>query len=125
VNALAEADRTHQLPNEMISGRFSLTGVTASYVQQLPVIAEASGEARLQGDTFDITMDRGGVTLPSGGVIALRNGTMHATALLAPITPAEFHLEAASDVSSLLEYMRLEPINLVPDSGFDASRLRG
>jgi hypothetical protein len=125
VNALAVAQRNQMVPNEMISGRFSLAGVTAAYMRQLPVIADASGEARLQGDTFDLTMNEGEVTVPSGGKIALKNGTMHTTALLKPITPAQFRLEASSDVSSLLEFMRLDPINLAPATGFDASRLKG
>jgi Protein of unknown function/AsmA-like C-terminal region len=125
VNALAEADQKQFIPNEMISGRFSLADVTAAYMPQLPVITHASGEARLQGDTFDLTMHRGEVIIPSGGKIALKDGSMHATALLAPIPPAEFRLQASSDVSSLVEYMGLEPINLAPDTGFDVSKLKG
>jgi hypothetical protein len=124
-NAFAEAQSRQSLSKEMISGRFSLTGVTAAYMSKLPVIANASGEARIQGDVFDLAMEEGEVTVPSGSKIALKNGTMHATALLAPVTPAEFHLAATSDVSSLLEFMRLDPINLAPDAGFDASRLKG
>ena len=69
VNGLAEAMRQKVLPNETIDFRFSMADVTSTYFKSLPPLLGASGHARLQGDSFELTIESGKVVLPSNGTV--------------------------------------------------------
>lgn len=125
VNGLADGVKNKLIPNDAISARFGLEGITTTYFGGLPPIVEASGEGTLGGDTFSLRLDKGVVRTPSGKTVDLSKGTLKMTALLAPMTPAEIHLEGQGSVPTFIEYLDLDPLNLVTRSGGKARDLTG
>lgn len=125
VDALDNALKAQLIPNEAIAARFTLAGVSTKYFADLPPITDASGTATLKGDRFSIAMKRGLVTLPSGRTVGLKDSTMEVMGLLAPLTPAEFKIQAGADVAAAFEYMALPPLDLVRRSGLDPAKLKG
>jgi hypothetical protein len=125
VNALADGLKNKVLPNESIAVRFSLADVETSYFQDLPFITDASGEGRLKGNEFLLTLEQGKVTLPSGRAIALKNGRMTMTSLLAPITPAVIQVQGTSGVQAILEYMNLPALKLMSKNGVNIPKVDG
>ncbi|MGE3829608.1 MAG: DUF3971 domain-containing protein [Parvibaculaceae bacterium] len=125
VNALADGLRDKFIPNEAISARFGLADVQTSYFRDLPLITGASGEGHLKGNEFLLTLDQGKVILPSGREIALKNGRMTMTSLLAPITPAVIQVQGISGVAAVVEYMDLPALNLLSKSGVDLPKISG
>ncbi|QIG50750.1 hypothetical protein G5V57_25265 [Nordella sp. HKS 07] len=125
VDGLADGVQNKLIPNDAIAARFGLDGVTTTYFGGLPPITEASGEGTLGGDTFSLRLDKGVVRTPSGKKVDLSKGTLKMTALLAPMTPAEIHLEGEGSVPTFIEYLDLDPLNLVTKSGGKARDLTG
>lgn len=125
VNALADGLANKLIPNDAISARFGLEDVTTTYFGGLPPISKASGEGTLGGDTFALRLDKGMVQVPSGKTVDLSKGTLKMTELLAPMTPADIHLEGRGAVPAFIEYLDLDPLNLVSKSGGKARGLTG
>ncbi|MGE0005917.1 MAG: DUF3971 domain-containing protein [Parvibaculaceae bacterium] len=125
VDALAQGLAAKLIPNDAVSARFGLEGVTTTYFGGLPPISEASGEGTLGGDTFALRLDKGKVKVPSGRTVDLGKGTLRMTSLLAPMTPADIHLECKGDIPAFLEYLDLDPLNLVSKSGGKARAMTG
>jgi hypothetical protein len=125
VDALADGLEKRLIADEAVSARFGLEGVTTTYFGGLPPISEASGEGTLGGDTFTLRLDKGKVKVPSGKTVDLAKGTLKMTSLLAPMTPANIHLEGKGDVPAFTEYLDLDPLNLVSKSGGKAKAMTG
>jgi len=125
VDALAQGLENKFIPDAAISARFGLEGVTTTYFGGLPPISEASGEGTLGGDTFALRLDKGKVKVPSGKTVDLAKGTLKMTSLLAPMTPVDIHLEGKGAVPALIEYLDLDPLNLVSKSGSKARAMTG
>jgi hypothetical protein len=125
VNTLADGLKNKLIPNEAVSARFGLQDVTTTYFGGLPPITEAWGEGTLQGDMFGLRLDKGVVRMPSGKTVDLAKGTLKMTSLLAPMTPADIHLEGKGGVPAFTEYLDLNPLNLVSKSGGKAKAMTG
>ncbi|MGE0240072.1 MAG: DUF3971 domain-containing protein, partial [Parvibaculaceae bacterium] len=125
VDALARGLENKLIPNDAVSARFGLEDVTTTYFGGLPPISEAAGEGTLGGDTFALRLDKGEVKLPSGKTVDLSKGTLKMTSLLAPMTPADIHLDGKGDIPAFIEYLDLDPLNLVSKSGGKARALTG
>lgn len=125
VNALARAQRSHSLPPRSINLAFRMADVTTGYVKGLPPLSGASGEARLIDNDFSLSVDEAGITLESGKTGMLAKSTMVATDILAPETLATFDLDVRASAQALIEYLSLQPLNLIRHSGFDTSKLSG
>jgi hypothetical protein len=125
IDALAKGLENKLIANDAISARFGLEDVTTTYFGGLPPISEASGEGTLGGDTFALRLDKGKVTVPSGKTVDLSKGTLRMMSLLAPMTPAVVHLEGRGGVPAFIEYLDLDPLNLVSRSGSKAKGMTG
>jgi hypothetical protein len=122
---LARSKRDLRLPDGSIDIKFTLADVTTSYFKDLPIIEKAAGNAHLTADRFELTWRNGSLSLPSGTRVALTKGSMAATALLEPITPAVFQFSASGTARAVLEYIDLPALNLLKKSGLDINRLGG
>ena len=118
VNGLAEALRQKVLPNETIDFRFSMADVTSSYFKSLPPLLGAAGHARLQGDSFELTIESGKVVLPSNGTVQVSNTTFKAEKLLTNAVPAVFALNLSASAPDLLELAALPDLNLLKNANF-------
>jgi hypothetical protein len=122
---LARSKRDLRLPEGSIDIKFTLADVTTSYFKDLPLIEKAEGNAHLTADRLELNWQNGALSLPSGARLALTKGSMVATALLRPITPAEFRISASGGARAVLEYIDLPALNLLKKSGLDIDRLGG
>ena len=118
VNGLAAALRQKLLPNETIDFRFSMADVTSSYFKSLPPLLGASGHARLQGDSFELTVESGKVILPSNGTVQVSQTTFKAEKLLTNPVPAAFALNLSASASDLMELAGLPDLNLLRNANF-------
>jgi hypothetical protein len=125
VDGLAQGLDNKLIPDAAISARFGLENVSTTYFGGLPPISEGSGEGTLGGDTFALRLDKGKVKMPTGKTVDLTRGTLKMTSLLAPLTPADIHLEGEGDVPAFIEYLDLDPLNLVTKSGGKARAMTG
>lgn len=125
VNGLAEALRQKVLPNETIDFRFSLADVTSSYFKALPPLVGAAGHARLQGDSFELTIGSGKVVLPSNGTVQVSETTFKAEKLLTSAVPAVFALNLSANAPDLLELASLPDLNLLKNAKFIPPNIGG
>jgi hypothetical protein len=125
VDAMAFALRDKRLPDGSINLRFELANVTTSYFKDLPPLRNANGEAELRSNEFSVKVGNATLTLPSGREVTLAQGTMEATRILAPETPAVFTFNAKASAQTLLEYLDLPALSLITNAGVDSSRLGG
>jgi hypothetical protein len=111
-NGLAAAKANKILPNEAIDFRFTLQDVTSRYFKNLPLLTGASGNARLQGNVFDLTIDAGRVTVSNGGEVRVSDTTFKAENLLADPANATIVINISSGVPELLALAWEPDLNL-------------
>lgn len=118
-NGLAVARTNKVLPNEAIDFRFSLQDVTSRYFKNLPLLTNASGQARLQGNVFDLTIDSGTVTVSNGGKVRVSDTTFKAENLLADPADGTIVINVNAGVPELLALAWEPDLNLYKTaSGF-------
>ncbi len=124
-DSLARAQSEKMLPDKSIQLRFGMAGVTTSYFKDLPFLREAKGEARLEGNEFSLKVVEAQLTLPSGKDVTLTHGTMDASNILAPETPAVFTFDAQAPIQAVLEYLDQPALGVLKRTGIDSSKLGG
>jgi hypothetical protein len=122
---LARSKRDQRLPEGSIDMKMTLADVTTSYFKDLPNITKADGTAHLTADRFELNWTNGALNLPSGARATLPKGSMVATALLNPVTPATFQISASGSARAILEYIDLPALGLLKKSNLDINRLGG
>ena len=125
VNGLATALQQKLMPDESIDFQFSLEGVSSNYFKTLPTLNDASGTAHLRGDTFDLTIAKGSVVLPSRGVVQVRDTTFSATKLLLDEVPGIVKINLVASAPTLLELAMQPSLDLIKKAGFAAPALTG
>jgi hypothetical protein len=123
--AIAAAFRGVPLADRMIDVQFSLRDVETRYFAKLPPITGAKGSGRLQGDHFDLLLEDGEVTLPSGGKLAFLRGRLETPTLRAPVIPTKIHVEARGGAEHFLELLDQEPLNYAANADLDPRRIGG
>lgn len=124
-DAIARAFRGTPIPDQMIDLRFSLRDVETYYFAKLPPISGARGSGRLQGNRFDLVLEDGAITLPSGGKLAFLKGTLETPTLHARVIPAKIHVEAKGGAEHIVELLDQEPLNYASTAGFEPERMNG
>lgn len=122
---LARALRDEVIPDKHVNFSFTLAGVETRYYGHLPVITGAAGEGTLRGDSFDLSLERGRVTVPSGKEISFVSGQMHVGDLVTRGTRARVQVTTEGPAQGFLELINQKPLEFVSESGFDVSRLTG
>jgi hypothetical protein len=103
-NVLAQAQAAKQLPSNVVDVRFTMESVQSRYFKGLPILQQASGEARLKDDVFSLQIDKGFVLTDSGSRVTVDKGTFSATELLSGASPGTFSFDVSGPVPSLLDY---------------------
>lgn len=119
-NVLAKAQLDKRLPAGVVDVQFSVAGVQSKYFKSLPVLREATGQARLTDDKFELLITGGYALLPSGEKAMLASGQFNASDLLSQAVPGKFTFDIRGSVPALLEYASLPDLNL---TGTDANAL--
>ncbi len=103
-NVLANAQANKQLPSNVVDLQFNMAGVQSAYFKGLPVLQQASGNARLKDDVFTLTIDNGFVANESGAKVQVDKGTFSTTRLLSGAAPGTFSFDVSGGVPALLEF---------------------
>ncbi len=125
VNELARALAVKKMPNENIDFQFNLDNITSHYFKTLPPLTQGSGSAHLQGDSFMLNIASAKVTLPSSGVVQVKDTVFNASDLLAEEVPGIFTINLASSATNLLEFATQPSLDLLGKSGVTAPVMTG
>ena len=101
-NQMAEARDHKRNPDGSIDFRFALKDVTTHYFKSLPDLVGASGQAHLQDNTFELTIDKGTAKLLSGDEIHLNTATFTAKDIQQEELLGQFHLDLEAPISAML-----------------------
>ena len=118
---IADAFKGIPIPDEMIDLTFSLRDIETGYFAKLPPIRGATGSGRLRGNRFDLALQDGTVTLPSGGKLAFVKGTLETPTLHARVIPTNIAVDAKGGAREFVELLDEEPLrypsaaNIVPE----------
>jgi len=123
--AIADAFRGTPIPDRMIDVKFSLQDVETRYFAKLPAISGARGSGRLQGNRFDLMLEQGQVTLPSGGKLAFLKGTLETPTLHARVIPVKIKVEAKGGARHFVELLDHEPLNYTSSANIEPERMGG
>lgn len=123
--AIADAFRGTPIPDRMIDVKFSLQDVETRYFAKLPAISGARGSGRLQGNRFDLMLEQGQVTLPSGGKLAFLKGTLETPTLHARVIPVRIKVEAKGGARHFVELLDHEPLNYTSSANIEPERMGG
>lgn len=122
---IAAALQGQPIPDDRINFTFDLAGVDTRYFDDLPPIQGATGSGVLRGDSFDLQLDKGKVTVPSGTTVELVTGTMKVTHLMVDGTRAAFDLTVNGPAHGFMELIDLPPLQYLTKSGVKAGNLQG
>jgi Protein of unknown function/AsmA-like C-terminal region len=103
VDGLAAAKRDKLLPDDTVEFTFTMADVQSRYFKSLPALTDASGTAHLRGNTFDLRIDGGQVTLPSGAKVSAGGTSFHAENLLADPVPGKIQVNLAASAAAMME----------------------
>ena len=124
-DALARAQRDKLLPPEAVKLTFNMRDVNTRYFKSLPNLQGASGNAELRAGAFNLAIDKGYVTLPSGNRLGLAEGSFGASNLLSGEVPGTFRFDIQGGVPELLEFAALPDLNLIKDDLSKLPRIEG
>jgi Protein of unknown function/AsmA-like C-terminal region len=125
-NALAKAAQSLRNPNGSIDFSFALKNVTTHYFKDLPVVKNASGQAHLIDNDFEIKIAGGTSQLEGGEVIMLKNGLFLAPDILAVEVPGSFNFDLEAPVASMLAFAAQPNIKMIkPESLADFPDIKG
>jgi hypothetical protein len=124
-NIVAQAMKGKPIPNEQVDLRFSMDGFETRYFGDLPPVANARGKGRLQGNLFELTLDAGIITVPSGGIVALSNGRLETRDLTAQLSPGTIQVEASARANHVLELIDQNPLKYATRTGIEPDQMGG
>ncbi|MGH8678341.1 MAG: DUF3971 domain-containing protein, partial [Burkholderiales bacterium] len=122
---VAQAIRGKPIPNEQVDLQFVMSGFDTRYFGNLPPISNARGRGHLQGDRFELILDRGSIEVPSGGLVSVFNGRLETRALTALLSPATIRVEATASASHVLELLDQDPLNYATIGGVEPNQVGG
>ncbi len=125
-NALADAKINRRNPDGSVDFNFTLKNVTTHYFKNLPVVSDASGEARLIDNDFDLKIESGTSKLDSGEVISLKSGRFQANDLLTVEVPGTFDFDLEGPVASMLAFAAQPDVKIIkPEALADFPNVKG
>lgn len=122
---LADAKKNLYLPDQAIDFQFSMQDVSSRYFKNLPGLTNASGTARLQGNSFNLTIDKATVKAANGGLLSVRNTTFDASDLLAEPANARITINVGAAIPDLLSFAWEPDLNLFKTSSEILQRASG
>ena len=113
------------LSGDEVSGHFAVAGARFDVAGRIPPIRDAVGEIDFRGNDVDIALSSGVVYLPSGRMVAARDGmlTIRKANVAPTIGKLDMNVEGAADaVTELASY---EPIDAMRHIGMTAEEFSG
>lgn len=103
-NVLAQAQAEKNLPPGVVDLQFDMESVQSKYFKSLPVLQEASGQAHLKDNDFELIITGGRATLPSGEQAMLARGQFNANGIMSAAVPGKFAFDIKGSIPALVEY---------------------
>ncbi len=122
---LAAALRSNPIPNEMIKVSFAVADVKTRYFYDLPPIHSASGRGVISGNEFELWLDAGQVTLPSGDTLTLTSGRFFVPDLMREPTPGEIEVTVDGPAGAMLALIDEEPLRYAARADIEPDSLGG
>jgi hypothetical protein len=122
---IEQALNNQPLPADAVDLKFSASGVGLTYADNLPPVKNSTGKFHVSGTVFDFNFQSGSMSLPSGNVLKIRDGSMQITKLALPISPATLNIRLDGDVATFAEYANLPALGLLEGSNFDINSVTG
>ena len=108
------------LPNDAVEVTFDYADADVRFISTMTPLTEAAGSARLQGNRFDLTVDRGQV-----GAVAVSNGTVLLPRLSPKGATSVIRLEGRGAAQDVLRILEEEPIGLGERLPVDLATVEG
>ena len=124
-DSLAQSKKSNQLPSDAVTLSVNLKNVVTRYFKSLPLLEGASGKASLNKGVFDLAIDGGFASMPSGNKVALAAGSFRATDLLAEAVPGVFEFDLRAGISELMEFASLPDLKLFDRSKVNLPDIQG
>ncbi len=124
-DTVAQAMKGQPIPNEQVDLEFTLSNFDTRYFGALPPVINAEGRGRLQGDRFELLLDRGSIQVPSGGMLTVSNGRLETRSLTAQLSPGTIDVEASGSANHVLELLDQPPLNYAAAGGMDPQKMGG
>lgn len=113
------------LSGDEVSGHFEIAGARFDVAGRIPPIRDAIGRIDFRGNDVDIALASGVVYLPSGRMVAARDGTLTIrNAHLAP-TIGKLDMDVAGAADAVTELASYEPIDAMRHIGMTADEFSG
>jgi hypothetical protein len=125
VNALAQAKKNQVLPENTVDFTLKLNAVSAHYFKDLPILIDATGEARQKDNLFEVKILSGQSKLPSGKTVTLNQGLFSASNVMQDEVPGAVNVDIKGPIDAMLELASEPDLNLVKIDVAKLPRLKG
>jgi hypothetical protein len=112
-NVLAVAQAEKRLPPGVVDLQFGMEGVQSKYFKSLPVLQEASGQAQLKDNDFELIINGGHTTLPSGEQATVVRGQFNANGIMSAAVPGKFAFDVKGSIPALAEYAAMPDLKMM------------
>jgi len=113
ISNLAGAFRLATQSPPQVSISFQYSGADVKVMTYLPPIRNAEGYASLNGKTYTMVMEKGGMTAPKGGHIDLTGSVLRIGDISIPQPKGEIDLRTQSTITGAMSLMDLRPFELM------------
>lgn len=106
---------------DMVDGSVDITGTKVDYMDQMPSVADVSGNVKLARDKITITVAAGhtdSIAIANGGTLIFRD-------LTSPVSTADLNLNLTGGVRDILTVLDAPPLKLTTDMGLQAGKTTG
>ncbi len=124
-NVLAQAQAEKNLPPGVVDLQFGMEGVQSKYFKSLPVLKEASGQAQLKDNDFELLITSGHATLPSGEEATLVRGQFNANGIMSAAVPGKFAFNVKGSIPALVEYAAMPDLKMMSADGKALPKITG
>lgn len=113
------------LSGEEVSGRFRIAGSRFDVAGRIPPIRDAVGSVEFRGNDVDIGLSSGVVYLPSGRMVAARDGTLTIRQANVAPTIGKLDMDVEGTADAVTELASYEPIDAMRHIGMTAEEFSG
>lgn len=122
---LAEMDQGRPIPDRALQLDFGFTGITTSYLDEMPYIRDGEGSARILGNRFELTIDSGRVDIPGGGPLAVNSGSFSIAEIAADRPQGTIKIDFGGKVGDIVALLDHEPLGYPRRAGIGRDDFNG
>ena len=113
------------LSGDEVSGHFEIAGARFDVAGRIPPMRDAIGSVDFRGNDVDIALASGVVYLPSGRMVAARDGTLTIRSANVSPTIGKLDMDVAGAAEAVTELASYEPIDAMRHIGMTADEFSG